>query len=786
MRSKILCAGWCLVVALGALGEHALVPGELVLARRGAPAEYAVVLPAAASESQRYASEELVKYVEMTTGVRLPVVTEREARPEKGIYLGGEAADLGEEGFRLKTKGPNLRICGSAVRGTLYGVYELLERFAGCRWYASWCTIAPPRGTIAVPSDLDETQRPAFPCREPHWWDMFKPDFATHCRANGASMRLQARHGGATWRFGGGLGNCHTFSRLVPASVYGKEHPEYFALHGGERRNDPKTSEDFNVQPCLTHPDVLRIVTSNVLACIRRDPTARFYGVSQNDNMLYCECPSCAAVDAEEESHAGTVVRFVNAVAEAVEREFPDKYIETLAYQYSRVPPRKTRLRRNVIPCFCSIECEFSRPMTTSLCPANRQLLADIVGWERQTDQLYVWDYCTDFAHYPHLFPNVYALQDNVRFFRDHHVKTLFEQGACQGRHAGFAELKAWLLAKWMWNPDLPIQPLLDDFFAGYYGAAAPHVRRVFEQAHALQLAAASEGRFLKIYEDPNASPLTDAFLEESAMEMAAAERAVKDDPLRSYNVRMTSFGVDYMRAERLRRGARLVDFVRGAALDEERTRLRKLVRSLLARMDEAKDIRLGSGDVKGRHARLLEAWRRVEAGADAPCAVARDQDGRRSVLVEDAHLNILKEGVWANRVADPRADDGKAIEITNVHYGWCVTLPFTHVAFRPERKYRCEARLRVVPAADARPEAQAFSAGVYDNGLKKGRCGVHRKLGEIPDGEYAWYDLGEWKPGDTADKQYFWAASGYFNKQEPGAHSAVKAVYLDAIRLSE
>ena len=96
------------------------------------------------------------------------------------------------------------------------------------------------------------------------------------------------------------------------------------------------------------------------------------------------------------------------------------------------------------------------------------------------------------------------------------------------------------------------------------------------------------------------------------------------------------------------------------------------------------------------------------------------------------------------------------------------------------------EARLRVVPAADARPEAQAFSAGVYDNGLKKGRCGVQRKSGEISDGEYAWYDLGEWTPGDTADKQYFWAATGYFNKQEPGAHSAVKAVYLDALRLSE
>ena len=42
------------------------------------------------------------------------------------------------------------------------------------------------------------------------------------------------------------------------------------------------------------------------------------------------------------------------------------------------------------------------------------------------------------------------------------------------GRHAGFAELKAWLLLKWMWNPELPAQPLIADFFNGYYGKGAP------------------------------------------------------------------------------------------------------------------------------------------------------------------------------------------------------------------------------------------------------------------------------------------------------------------------
>ena len=766
---------------------------EIVLAERGRAPTCAIVIREEASKSERYAAEELRDFTEKLTGVRLAIVSDRAELPAKAVLIGetrhtaavlGAAPDLaklGEDGFRLKAASPHVLVIGSSVRGALYGVYELLEKYAGCRWYASWCTVTPTLDAFAVPANLDDTQTPAFPCREPHWWDMFKSDFAARCRANGPSNHPLPRHGGNTWRFGGGLGNCHTMQYLVPAKVYGKDHPEYFALHGGVRRNVPRVSEDSSVQPCLTHPDVLRIATSNVLARIRKDPSARFYGVSQNDNQLYCECPRCAAVDAEEGSHAGTVVRFVNAIADAVAKEFPGKYIQTLAYNYSRVPPKKTRLRPNVIPCFCSIECEFSKPMTESACPENKQLLRDILGWERQTDQLYVWDYVTDFAHYPHLFPNVDALQDNIRFFRDHHVKTLFEQGACQGRHAGFAELKAWLIAKWMWNPELPVKPLLDDFFAGYYGAGAPFVREVFEKAHALQRAAAARGEYLKIYQDVNKSVLDDAFLEEAAALMTKAEEATKGDALRNYNVRMTSFGVDYMRVERLRRGKlKLVDFADGAVLRNTWPHFQKLVRLQLARMKEAGDIRLSSGPVTGGHTTKFEAWQKI--ANDTPDG--SEWMAARQGLVQDGFLTVLKQGLWTERVKDPKATDGSAIEIADVHYGWCVNFGLDKVAFKPGKKYRLAARLRVVKAKDALPSDQAFSLGVYDNELKKGRVGTSRRIGQVETDDYVWYDLGAWEPGASAEKQYFWAATGHFDKTKRARSAAT--VYLDAIRFTE
>ena len=140
-----------------------------------------------------------------------------------------------------------------------------------------------------------------------------------------------------------------------------------------------------------------------------------------------------------------------------------------------------------MVPCLCTIECDFSRPIPESPYAQNVSFIKDINGWKEQTDQLYLWDYTTDFLNYTMPFPNVYSLQGNIKFFRDNNVKELFEQGAYQGRHADFAELKAWLLAKWMWNPDLPVEPLLDDFFAGYYGKAAPFVREWLETVQRLQ-----------------------------------------------------------------------------------------------------------------------------------------------------------------------------------------------------------------------------------------------------------------------------------------------------------
>ena len=750
--------------------------GELVLAERGKPAAYAIVTGAQASPSEKYAAEELRDFLAKTTGVTLPIRTDAEALPAKAILVGGTAhtarvlgaqdletarKDLGEDGFRLVAKGGHLVVLGSAKRGPLYGVYEILEKYAGCRWYASRHAVIPPRERVCVPDTLDDVQVPAFAMREPFWFDLLThPEFAARLRVNSLSWRdYDAKYGCNSFRFGGGLGSCHTFNTLMPPDEFFDAHPEYFSMENGVRIRNPS-------QLCLTNPDVLRIVTERVLQRIRRDPGAKFYGVSQNDWLHYCQCPACKAVDDEEESHAGTMIRFVNAVAEAVEKEFPHAVIETLAYQYTRKPPKKTKLRHNVVPCLCTIECDFARPIDVSSYKENISFRRDIEGWKKQTEQLYVWDYTTDFPNYTMPFANVLALQGNLKFFRDNNVKEIFEQGAYQGQHGDFAELKSWLLAKWMWNPELPVEPLLKDFFEGYYGKGAPFVRRYFDELHALQIAYSTpSNKPLSIWVGPQNPAIPDAFLEKAAGLWNEAIAATKGDKATSYNVRMGAFAVDYMRLERLRRKGDKALWLSTKPVDASPLFAQKrLAKSLLDRMDEAKHIRLAES--VDRHNQLVAGWRDLLAKTPAGL-----KNGQTRGELQESFIGCSRRGTWGDFVDDPKASYGKALKLFNTHFEWCCQFYMHRVEFESGAKYTVRVRLR----CEKESAGEAFWAGVYDPVAKKGRGEIHPKTDKVG-GEYAWYDVCTWVPNDD---EYFWIGPGRFNKD---GKSAIKAVWIDKI----
>jgi hypothetical protein len=211
----------------------------------------------------------------------------------------------------------------------------------------------------------------------------------------------------------------------------------------------------------------------NLKAGLKASPAATIASVSQNDCQGNCQCADCAKIDAEEGAPSGMLLRFVNAVADEVCKDFPNVAIDTLAYQYTRKPPKITRPREKVIVRLCSIECSFRSPLEDDRNAAFRD---DIEGWSKICRRLYIWDYVTNFAYYFQPHPNLRVLGPNIRFFVRNGVKGIFEEGAYNTPGADMAELRAWMLAKLLWNPNQDDQKLLSEFVHGYYGAAGDEI----------------------------------------------------------------------------------------------------------------------------------------------------------------------------------------------------------------------------------------------------------------------------------------------------------------------
>lgn len=519
------------------LATATAVRAELLLAERG-QAKYAVLVGPTATAPEQKAAHELVTVLRQMTGADFLVVTNGEA-PENSILIGADAGarrefpevpfdTLGPEELIIKTKGTRLLLAGGRPRGTLYAVSRFLQEPCGVRWWTPWASRIPKQPTLRV-GELDLRERPVFEYREPFWYPAFDRDWSWRNRCNGQSSRLPPELGDCI-RYKGFV---HTFYPLVPPAKHFAAHPEWFSVIKGKRSTN-------RAQLCLTNPELRDFMVERVKQWLRESPDARIISVSQNDWHGACECADCRALDDAEGTHAATMLAFVNYVAEKIESEFPEVAVDTLAYQYTRKPPKTIKPRANVIVRLCSIECNFREPLDQA---SNAAFADDIRGWSRLCQRLYVWDYTTDFAHYVQPHPNWFVLGPNLRFFQQHHVRGVFEQGAYQSHGSEMAELRAWVLAQLLWNPQQDDRALVQEFLEGYYGSgAASPLRRYLDRMHD-----ASKGHPLTCYSPSDAPHLRFQPLAEAEQLWQQAEAAVASNSECLERVRLGHLAVRYV-----------------------------------------------------------------------------------------------------------------------------------------------------------------------------------------------------------------------------------------------
>ncbi|MCC6410600.1 MAG: DUF4838 domain-containing protein [Saprospiraceae bacterium] len=383
-------------------------------------------------------------------------------------------------------------IAGDGEMGAEYGVYDLLERL-GCRYYSPRDLVIPNTTNLQLPQLQATTVKPAFPYRELHYEPAFDASWAKWHK-----LKTRQQKSDAWGMF------VHTFEQLCPADVYFDTHPEYFSWNGAQRSPG---------QLCLSNDTVLNIVVKSLRQKTAEKPEAKFWSVSQNDNYDYCKCSRCAASDKRYNSPSGTLIAFVNKVAAA----FPEITISTLAYQYTRQAPKGITPVSNVNICLCSIECGRGKTIEDG-CP---DFARDVREWSALTSNLMIWDYVVQFRSYVSPFPNWHTLQPNLQFFQQNRVQMMFEQGS-GGVRSEFSDMRAYLLAKLMWNPQTDMDSVLVDFGKGYYGSL---YTVVWDYIHELTESLKRNGSQLGIYDIPQNEP----FISDTAFLNSKAYKRLRD-----------------------------------------------------------------------------------------------------------------------------------------------------------------------------------------------------------------------------------------------------------------
>jgi hypothetical protein len=413
-----------------------------------------------------------------------------------------------------------------------------------------------------------------------------------------------------------------------------------------------------------------------------------------------------------------------------------------------------------VVVRLCSIECDFSQPLATG--ERNAAFRADVEAWKAVAPRLYVWNYVTNFRHYILPHPNLRGLAPDIRFFVDSHAVGLFEQGDSGCSVGDFVQLRARVLARLMWNPDLDEKALAAEFLDGYYGAAGPHLKRYLDFR---EEAVAQSGAFLRCYLADTSAWLSGEQLAQASALYAQAEAAVADQPELARRVRRERLSLDHAWLQRwhaLARAARLkgTPFPGPAdpkALAEEFVQLANQYRAGQYR----------EGGVFANYADSLLA--RFGAPAAVP-DLCRDLPEDRWLDVQEGEFTLHGEGRWVTVVPDPLASNQRAARMPGNHPQWAVqwpvggTLP-AGTAWRVQVAVRCE--------ADA-TDGLALSLGVYDGKERRARAQRRADIPELADGAYHLIDLGV---HELTTDCYVWAAP-------PDRADGVRAVLVDRIIL--
>lgn len=488
-----------------ALALHPEPPVQLAEQGR---TDFTILTSAEPTVEEQTAASWLSETLEQVTGAKFAIQQESDKDHPQTVLRIAANMQMKSEEWHIQTSPKQVLLEGGLPRGVIYAVCEFLETDIGVLRLDPFTEHVPQRRNLVIEA-MDRRGRPEFEQR--FLFTGFPYAHPAQMGTNGSRWRVWNKehiqagptNGDAPRGVPDGV---HTLGHFISSKEFATEHPEYFSMDAnGKRMLDDMGQRGLWIQPCVTNPDVRRIVIDRAIQFLRDDrdlaakqqrAPAHMLVLSQNDNTTnLCLCPQCKAISEREGSEAGLNLDFVNHVARAIKTEFPDVFVQTEAYNFTLKPPATLRPEPNVLVRYCDNYglSDMTRPLID---PRNAERLTLLDGWLQISKQSGVWDYWRTFdSHPPGLFApssNVRAMVSDLRLFRERGVSFLtievedfmgagLEPGPVSNDLQSFMPLRAWLGMKLLDDPQRDAETLLRTFCRAYYGPAAKPMLELLE-----------------------------------------------------------------------------------------------------------------------------------------------------------------------------------------------------------------------------------------------------------------------------------------------------------------
>lgn len=647
---------------------------------------YHVYVGANADAMTLQAASDLSTYLKRITGASYTPLSDDNAPQDGPVLVVGtdnliarklcpslSLASLGASGFVFCTSGENIVIAGATPRGTMYGVNWFLDRVIGVKWLAPDATYVPSDPTLVI-NAVNERQVPRFAYREILSAEGEDKAYRAHNLLDGESHGTSFSPTPAalddwdhSWLAKGGDA---TLWDLLPRDKYLKDHPDWYA--GG--------------QVAMMNPDVRRIMAGEIVARLKALPDYKqvWFGIHDMDWGWDMDEVSQKFANQHGGVASAPYLDLIEDVAKQVRAVMPGARFAFNAYHWGFTPPTGMTMPDYILVYPMTIQVDYSTPLNAG---RNEQLGKSLAGWNAMAKHMFVWDHVTNFAGFLQPTPNIYPIASSIQWLATlPNVSGYFAEGSWMTPGAEFATLRAWMIARLLWQPNQDARALVAEYCHAYFGAASPQMIAYIDAMHA---ALAASGDVLSEKTPVGMAMFTPAFVSRSDALFDEAEHSVANDPQLLARVRQARMPLDYViLARRSEYKATATGLAPGWQLDETK-RLARLQQAMKA---AHVTVYRQDGDLNALNELLSIDRKPASAPTQAASLAAKDWRD-----IQDLDFELYSS---AKIVADSHASDGAAVKMQGDASDWAMQLKFDKLP--REGKWDLYANVRAEGAASA------------------------------------------------------------------------------------